>query len=277
MGITLLTLLLAQVDKVLHSRLLPLESFGYYTLAATIAGVLYMIVPITQAIYPRMVELSLADDQSGLIAVYHQGAQLVTVLTGPAAVLLLFFAGGVVFMWSGDAALAEHVSPILSALVLGSFLYGLMWMPYQCQLVYGWTSLALKINVLAVAVLVPAIFWVVPRHGAIGAAWIWVALNMGYVLIAVQLMHLRLIPSEKWPWYTADVLLPMSGAAIVALFAFQFQPAHYQDRSHWVVFLFVTGTLALTASTALSGRIRPRLLAIVWRRWGRKASPQRVS
>ena len=266
MGITFLALLLTQVDKVLLSRLLTLESFGYYALAATVASVLGMVIgPITTAIYPRMVELATREDQAALVSVYHQGAQLVTTLTAPAVMLLSFFAGGVVFMWSGDANLAVNTAPILLPLVLGTFLNGLMWMPYQCQLAHGWTSLAIKTNVVAVIVLIPAIFWVVPHYGAVGAAWIWVALNAGYVLIAIQFMHRMLIPDEKWCWYFADVLLPVVGALGVMLLAQRFQPASYQDRWHWFAFLLITGSLALVASIALANRIRPSLLAIMGR------------
>jgi O-antigen/teichoic acid export membrane protein len=266
MGITVLALLLTQVDKVLLSRLLPLDTFGYYALAATVAGILYLIVgPLTQAVYPRMVELSVRDDQGGLISVYHQGAQLVTILTAPAVVLFGFFAGGVVFMWSGSVELAENVAPILSVLVVGTFLNALMSMPYQYQLAHGWTGLTLKINLLAVAILVPAIFWVVPRYGALGAAWVWVALNTGYVMIAVQIMHRRLIPHEKWKWYISDVLLPVLGAVSVMSVALLLQPARYQDRWNWMVFSLITITLALAASAALASRIRPRVLAIIRR------------
>ena len=273
MGITFLALLLTQVDKVLLSRLLPLESFGYYTLAATVAGALLVIIgPVTQAIYPRMVELSTCEDQAGLVAVYHQGVQFVTVLTAPATMLLSFFAGGVVFMWSGNAILAENTAPILSPLVLGTFLNALLGMPYQCQLAHGWTSLTLKISAVAVIIFIPAIFWVVPRYGAVGAAWMWVTLEASYVLIAIPLMHLRLIPDEKWRWYFADVLLPVSGAIGVVLLAQQLQPASYQDRSHWLAFLLITGGLALVASIALADRIRPRLLSIMGRSLHRQYS-----
>jgi len=261
MGITFLALLLTQVDKIILSRMLTLESFGYYALAATVAGVLYMVIsPITQAIFPRMVELSTRDDQAALISVYHQGAQLVTILTAPAVMLLSFFAGGVVFMWSGNTDLAENTAPILSVLVIGTFLNGLMWVPYQCQLAHGWTSLAIKTNVVAVVLLIPAIFWVVPHYGAIGAAWIWVALSAGHVLIAIHFMHHRLLPEEKWRWYFADMLLPIVGVIGVMLLAQQFRPAGYHDRLHWFVFLLITGSLALVASIVLADRIRPQLI-----------------
>lgn len=59
MATTAVVLLLTQVDKVLLSRLLTLESFGYYALASAVAGVLMMLLgPITTAVYPRMVVLA---------------------------------------------------------------------------------------------------------------------------------------------------------------------------------------------------------------------------
>lgn len=264
MGIVLLALVLTQMDKVLLSRLLPLAAFGYYTLAATVAGALYMIiVPISQAIYPHMVELSMLEDRAELAALYHKGAQFVTVLTAPAVILLSMFAGGVVFMWSGNSDLATHTAPILSVLVVGTFLHTLMYMPYQLQLAHGWTSLAIHINMIAVVVFVPAVFWVVPRYGAVGAAWMWVALNGSYVLFSIQFMHRKLIPTEKRRWYFSDVLLPLSGALGVMLLAHPLQPPGYHSRLQWLVFLLISGSLALVAASALATRVRASFLGIV--------------
>jgi O-antigen/teichoic acid export membrane protein len=264
MVVTFLAILLTQVDKVMLSRLLSLESFGYYTLAATVAGMLYIIIgPITTACYPRLVELSTQKNQIPIIFAYHQGAQLITLLTAPAMMLLSFFSEDVMFIWSGNVNLAEHTAPILSIFVLGVFLNGLMHMPAQLQLAYGWVSLGIKTNIVAVAVLIPAILWVVPRYGAIGAAWIWVVLNAGYVLIAIQFMHHRLLTSEKWRWYFDDVFLPASGSIGIMLLAKQFQPTIYQNRWNEFFFLSIVGILALVTSTLLAGRIRSRLFAFM--------------
>lgn len=263
-AITLLSLLQNQIDKILVSRSLPLDSFGHYVLATNVAGALFMAVgPITQGLYPRMVELSIRNDQAALVSLYHQGAQLVTILTAPAVGVLSFFAGGVVFMWSGNANLAENTAPVLSVIVLGTFLNGLLWMPYHCQLAHGWTSLSLKLASVTLIVLIPSIFWVLPRYGAVGVAWTGVALNAGYVLMYVGFMHRRLIPTEKWRWYFGDVILPSGGAIGVILLARPFQPATYQDRWQWFVFLLIAGSVALIASTALAGRIRAWALGVV--------------
>jgi len=254
-------LLVTQIDKVLLSRLLELEVFGYYAFASAIAGVIFTIVgPISQAVYPRMVELAISNDQLRLGEVYHRGAQLVTVLAAPVVMVLFFFSEDIVFVWTGNSALAGQTAPIISALVLGSFLNGLIWIPYHCQLAHGWTSLTLRMNFVAVVILVPAILWAVPRYGAVGAAWIWVALNAGYVVVGVQLMHRRVMQSEKWRWYLSDVLLPVSGSIAVLLAAKALQPTQYQNRMVWMIYLLLAGLTALTMTVALADQVRHELL-----------------
>ncbi len=262
LGITLLATLLTQTDKLLLSRLLTLTDFGYYSLAATLASSLSLIItPVTQAIYPRMVELASLNDEAQLATLYHRGSQLVTVLIAPAVSLLSFYGQGVIFVWSGDATLAAHTGPILSVIVIGTFLNGLMWMPYQCQLAHGWTSLALRSNLVAVCVLVPAILFVAPRYGAVGTAWIWVLLNAGYVAINVQIMHRRLLKAEKWRWYGADVLLPTLGAVGIAMASRLIAPTPLSDRLHWAGFVVVVGVLALLGSLLTSDRLRHAVLS----------------
>jgi O-antigen/teichoic acid export membrane protein len=209
-GITFLALLLTQVDKILLSKLLSLSDYGYYTLATVIAGALYMLIsPITQAWYPRLCELHARDDQVGLVDTYHKGAQLVSVFAGGAAITLILFSEIFLTLWTQSPELAQRSAPLLRLLVLGNLLNGLMWIPYQTQLAHGWTSLAVRINIVAVLMIVPAILWVTPLYGAEGAAWVWVSLNAGYMLIGIHFMYRRLLTKEKWRWYCNDLLAPL--------------------------------------------------------------------
>ena len=156
-----------------------------------------------------------------------------TLLTAPAALLLAIFGENVLLAWSGDANLARKAGPLVSLLAIGSFLNGLMYVPYQLQLAHGWTGLTVKVNLTAVLILVPALFWAVGAHGALGAAWIWTILNAGYVLFAIQLMHLRLMPEEKWDWYLRDVTWPTLAAAATLLLFRVFRPLGMVDRLGW--------------------------------------------
>src|SRR5206468_12366203 len=90
-------------------------------------------------------------------------------------------------------------------------------LPYALQLAYGWTSLALTANTVAVVLLVPLAIWAAITYGTTGTALVWMLLNLGYVLISEQVMHARLLPSEKWQWYRSDVAVPLLAACLVAV------------------------------------------------------------
>jgi len=219
MATAFLTFLLTQVDKILLSRLLSLAYYGYYALASTVAGGAFSVLigPINQAWFPRLSQLYARNYHAGLIRSYHQGAQLVSVIVGSAACVMMAFAETLLKLWMQDDALAHQVAPLLSLLMLGNLLNGLMWIPYSTQLAHGWTGLGVRTNIVAVIIIVPAILWATPRYGAEGAAWAWVSLNAGYVLIGIHFMHRRILCTEKWRWYREDVVQPLLGATLGAI------------------------------------------------------------
>ncbi len=264
--ITLLSLLLTQVDKVLLSRLLSLEAFGYYALAATVAGALYLLIaPITTALHPHLVSLVARGDKAGVIEAYHRAAQAVTIVTLPAALLIAIYGEGAVFAWSGDVKLAQTAGPILAVLVLGNVLNGLMHVPYQLQLAHGWIDFAIKVNVVAVALLIPAILWIVPLYGALGAAWVWITLNAGYVLVGMPLMHRRLLPEELWRWYVRDTVLPALGAGAGLALLSAFKPTDLTSRPAWLLFLGGAFLMALLGAAAAIPDLRVRAMASMHR------------
>lgn len=216
--ITVLAVVLTQIDKLLLTRLLNLRDFGYYTLAALVANGLTMISsPITLAYYPRLTELMARDEHENLVNSYHQGAQLVSVLMGSASAVLYSFSEQIIWVWTGDREVTQNVFEILAILALGNGLNGMMQMPYQLQLAAGWTSLVVKVNTLAVALLIPSVLVLVPTYGPYGAAWAWVGLNILYIVVQIGLMHRRLLPDEMWYWYVWDFGLPLTMSYITAL------------------------------------------------------------
>ncbi|MEY3880546.1 MAG: hypothetical protein RIQ94_1342 [Pseudomonadota bacterium] len=206
---TLLWLLLTQIDKIILSRLLSLEVFGFYTLATTLAGTLNLLIaPITEAYYPRFNELVTQGDSIGLIKIYHQSAQLISLLIIPATFMLVFFGKNILILWTENELLAQSVSPLLTLLVLGSMFTGFLHIPSMLIFAYGWTRFVIFQNIIAVVLLVPLIIWATINYGAIGAAWIWLIMNGCFISIGVHFIHRRLLVTEKWRWYGKDILIP---------------------------------------------------------------------
>jgi O-antigen/teichoic acid export membrane protein len=263
--ITILALLLTQVDKALLSRMLTLESFGYYALASSIAGSLAMLVgPISAAYYPRFNQLIVMGDIVGIRSAYHQAAQLVTVMVGSATAVLFFFSEQILLLWTSNPELSHRVAPITAVLALGTFLNCLMWVPYQMQIAYGWTSLTVTINSIAVAILVPAIFVMVPMYGPIAAAWIWVILNGGYCLIGVHFMYRRILTSEKWTWYFRDVLIPILAASAIAFLASLIFPVNFERRWGFGLITLISA-MSIAAGALAAPLIRIKSIGYLYR------------
>ncbi len=260
--ITFLALLLTQVDKMLLSRLLDLEEFGDYALATLVASSLALLInPISQACYPRFSELVARGDYVELVSNFHRGAQLVSVLAAPVAMMLIFYGQEILTLWTADAALAERVAPLLAVLVFGTLLNGMMHIPYMLQLAHGWPGLAVKINFFAVLALMPAILWVAPKYGAVGAAIVWVVLNAGYLLIGIHLMFRRLLCQEKWTWYRWDVLWPVSLAALISAGGRIFQPKE-QAVLFQLSFLIVIGLISFVSVVFSIKEVRSKFIGI---------------
>jgi O-antigen/teichoic acid export membrane protein len=208
-GITLIGLILTQVDKVLVSKLLTLKVFGYYSLAWTLAnGLLIISSAVFNVIFPRMSAQVAAFDENGIRQSYHRGAQLMAVMVLPLAAVFAFFSFEILRLWTGSTETAAFDAPILSVLVVGSALNALLYLPYALQLAFGWTKLSFVAGLLSVAIIIPSLFPMTKYFGALGAASMWTGLNLVNMLIAVPIMHRRLLRGEAWRYFM-DIGFPL--------------------------------------------------------------------
>ena len=248
--IIMLALLLTQLDKALLSKILPLESFGYYALAGVVTGLLTALAgPITSTYYLRFNQLIAKNETNAISSAFHKSAQLVTVIVGSTTAILFFFPEQLLILWSNDMDLAGKTAPIMSILALGTCLNCLTWVPYQIQLAYGWTSLTIIMSTVAVVILVPAILILVPIYGPIAAAWIWVTLNAGFFLIGAQFMFQRILKKEKWKWYIDDVTVPLVTTFTVTFIVSHISPTHF---SKWLWLTIVIAWVMAIGTAALA-------------------------
>jgi hypothetical protein len=67
-----LSTLLTQTDKIVISKMMPLQVFGYYTLAGSLAmAPMILASPIGIAVFPRMTGLVSRGDSATLTKIYH--------------------------------------------------------------------------------------------------------------------------------------------------------------------------------------------------------------
>jgi O-antigen/teichoic acid export membrane protein len=216
-GISVMAVVLTQLDKIILSKVLSLEAFGYYSLAWRVAlGIYYLVGPINAAFFPRFSQLVAQSDQQQLARLYHRSCQLMSVVVIPVTVILAMFAGEVLLLWTMNATIAAESQIMMALLVTGTAINGLMTLPLSLQLAHGRTRLVFLTNTVAVVLLAPLIYVMSLRYGGVGAAWVWILLNCGYVLFLLQMMHRDVLPGHLRGWYFIDVGLPLAAAASVA-------------------------------------------------------------
>ena len=260
-GISIVSLILTQTDKIFLSKILPLDEFGYYNLAGTVAsGVTLVIIPIFSSIFPRFSELVSQKEEQKLQDLYHKSAQLSNLLVLSIGITLILFSKDVLLLWIGNGIIAEKTYLIVSLLALGTTLNGLMNIPYALQLAYGLTKLAFYSNIVAIFLLVPLLFLLTNFYGSLGAAFVWPLLNMGYVLLTMKFMHVRLLKGQLGKWYFQDVIRPLFGALLVGLLMLViFKFGYYQTPINiWslilITVLIFSGSILTTEITSLKVR-----------------------
>lgn len=219
-GIAFLGLLLNQLDKVLLSKIITLEAFGHYMLASVLVSGLFVIVsPTFNTIYPRFTAMVAAGEIAKLTEIYRLGTRALATILFPAAMMLAAFSEELVQIWTGNPDVASHVAPILSLLVMGTAIQGIMYFPYALQLAYGMTSLPLTICTVMVLAMVPMTIFLAWNYQAEGGAMAWLAVNVLYLLLGTWLTHRQLLKDIRNKWLTNDVGIPLIFSVIAGLVA----------------------------------------------------------
>ncbi len=219
-GVTLLSLLsvaATQMDKVVLTRLVSLQSFGYYAFASSVAGMVAVFgQPVLGATYPALIEAFTSRDHLRLSSVFHRASQLVSVAIFAPAAVLCAFAPLVLRLWTRDAITAENTWALVSVSLVGVALNGGALMPYNLTLAAGNVRPAIAAALGGVAVYAAALAILAPRMGvmagAVGGSIVDIVGLFIYARFAVD----PLLPGQGVRWLVTDTLVPLLAAGVVA-------------------------------------------------------------
>lgn len=256
--------MLSQADKLILSTMLPLKTFALYTIASVVGRALANVIsPITLAIRPKLTILYENNNERELIDFYHKSAQLMSIVSIPIGVILILFSKDILWIWTNDMDLVEQIYIIVSLLVAGTLLNGMIHVPYSLQLSAGWSGLSAKSNIVLFLMTVPLLVIGISYFGMIAAPFVWVIVNLMYVLVIISLMHKRLLKTEKWYWYRYDIFYILFVSIVLGLVCRYFI-AFSADINKLFLFLEIAGSYILIVSGAVlsASKYKHRVLNI---------------
>lgn len=268
-GTQILAIFSMNMDRILLARLLPPDSFGYYTLAATLAASLMAFVqPITAVATPRLMLAFHGEDENNATDQYHLFSQMVCVVIAPLVLTIVVFSGPLLLAWTNNADVVLHASLPLEILALGWMFNALMYVPYSAQIANGWVRLGFFGLLISLAIQVPVLLHFVPKYGLAAAAWSWLVMELGFFLIAIPVMHSRILIGVAGKWYLYDTLLPMAVTLPVIILSWiVFTGFHMELLGRMSVFLYMGMTMLLSfvAAVIFADRLRPVAKGLIYR------------
>jgi O-antigen/teichoic acid export membrane protein len=247
-AISLTATILTQLDRVILSHQLPLKQFAYYVLAANLAAnLLYPISPLVDATFPRLVQLTAANQPQALSAFYHKSCQVLSLIILPIWAVAAFFAHPLISLYLHDPATVENVYRPFALLVTSVAFNALVVLPYQLQLAHGHTKLVFRFNLLVIIIVVPIIVWAARVYGPIGAAYVQIGIQAVYMIFLLPLMHQRVLSGELARWYMVDIGRPLLISILISYVARSLMPTA-APRGVVVCFVLLTTVVALITS-----------------------------
>lgn len=208
--------LVTQTDKLVLSGILPIDEYGYFTLAVLIANSITVISgPVSNAILPRMSRLYAENNLELMLDVYRRSTQIICVIAGSVAVTLVSVAEPLLLAWSGEPSLASKAAPLLQLYASGNAFLCVGAFAYYLQYAKGNLKYHLIGNIILMIVLVPSIVFFARSFGAIGAGYVWLITNALYLMVWVSFVHVKLVPGLHRKWLIHDVLTIMGPISIL--------------------------------------------------------------
>lgn len=241
----LLGIILSQLDKVILSKMLSLKMFGYYSIAATVSSSIWMIIiPFNASLFPNLVQLYEKKDMVQLRRIFHVSSQWLSLILFPVCAVIILFSSQILSIWMRDPLIVTNSHLIVSLLVFGTMLNGIVSLPANCAPAFGWPLLITYTNFIQAFLIVPLIVFMVYWLKGIGAGIAWIVMNSTYVIFMVPFFFKRYLSEEKSEWYLKDILIPAIVAFSICFLSWMLYP-NLISPINVLLWIILTGLVTL--------------------------------
>lgn len=215
----ILWLIMTQIDRVVLSKTLPLDQFGYFSAVVTAAwGIMILSGPLSRALLPRMTALIEKREITALVTLYRKSTRLISFAVVPIGVLIAGFSAEILWVWTGNKELVSYGANVLFWYALGNTAVALAAFPYYLQYAYGELRLHVIGNIINFIISIPLIVISAIQYGAVGAGVAWAIMQVSYLLIATYFMHKKFLTGMHWRWLIVDVLPGFVASGVIVFF-----------------------------------------------------------
>jgi len=233
-----------QLDRIVISKLLPIENLGYYTLAVTLAmGIISIINPISVALLPRFTNFYSLGKINEATKLFNKINLIVAILIFAFALNLAFFSEDLIYIWTGNKMLAANSYYLLPIMASSYAMISMQIIPYNIAIANGYTKLNNILGILSLFITLPGYWVAVKYYGAIGAAVVFCLVQTLTTIIYIYIINKKFINEGLNQLFFKQIIAPFIIALIIA-FAFYSLPFHKINNK--IILLSFIGFSTLT-------------------------------
>lgn len=254
MGIgIILANLVAQLDKIIVSKMVSDTTFGYYSIANNIAMLVYSIsLPMYMAIFPHFTKHVQDKNEKLLTADFHYYAKLLSTLLLPFGVIIIFNAETVLHLWLKQGEIAEKSAVILQWLMCSTICNALMMPVHTLLVAKVRIRFMIYSQIIELICMVPVMYVLINKFGVKGGAMGMFILYFCYLLVQAPLIF-RTIKSNHLTltWYLKDILLFLPPLILIG-WGFQTFIFPYFSTSNFGIFSYLVLLFLLCYATSFA-------------------------
>ncbi len=254
-----ISVVIAQADKVLMSGLLPLFEYGYFTVCIMLAnGILMLGFPIGTVLIPRLTSLYANSQLDEFRHLYIKFTKFVCLFVVPVAVVIAGFSQNVIYLFTGSIEAAQWGKDILSYYTLGNAFLIVGGFQYYQQVAKGNLKYHVRYSTVLLVCTLPLIIIFANLYGAIAVAVIWFAFRLIAFIFWVPYIHKKM-ETIKYSQWLFQAVLPSLLVSCVAYIVFKINDANIIEDKMLLLVQLVVFYLLTLAVTFLSYKLSSKI------------------
>lgn len=243
MLISIISTINTQLDKLTISKLLSIESLGFYTIAISVAQIFIIIVnPISTAILPRITDYASSGKKDDINVLYNRIMLLLFIVLSAIFSIVFFFGKTILYVWTGDFNIVDNTSKILPIVVFAYIMLAIAIIPYCIAIAYGVTKYNNIIGLISTIVIIPSYYFGVKNMGMLGAAITFLCIQVLTTIIFISVIERKFL-NNKFLFYLRSFIIPLLSSLLLAYIIFSFLGNELHSR--------IIGALELLTSLSI--------------------------
>lgn len=197
----ILWVFLTQFDRLLMSKYLTLEEFGYFSLVVTISsGIMMLSGPVSTAILPRLTALYNSDNRNQMVELFIKATSLVSVTILPIAVMIICMPETILYFWTGNLEVASWGQEALAIYSIGSLCVVYSAFLHYIQFANGNLKYHLRYSLVSSLISIPLIYYSAVHYSIFGVATVWLLRSAIGLFFWAPFVFYKFLPGyyKKW-------------------------------------------------------------------------------